>query len=148
MAKTIFLSTKVVMYQELLCMSTPMESIFPLKLILFFYTFLVIGSPSFCLYLRLHVWVDAAGIRIHPGDRDVKWDQIEHIRVGVGIAFIHLTIRDDQPIHLSRHLKNSRQFNSVIIKYAGSILLEKAIKRLRAEHALRACIDLIHSVYA
>ncbi len=100
-----------------------------------------LSLPVFCIYLfkkylyykQLRVSIDESGIRLEPENRAVPWNQVEHIQINPRYSAITLIIRDDRPIYLLRHLKNTTEIFFLVHKYLTPVLLDNAMKHFHKE---------------
>jgi len=103
-----------------------------------------LSLPVFCIFLfkkylyykQLRVSIDESGIRLEPESRVVAWNQVEHIQINPRYSAITLTIRDDRPIYLLRHLKNTTEIFFLVHKYLAPVLLENAMKHFHKQGSL------------
>jgi len=103
-----------------------------------------LSLPVFCIvlfkrylyYKQLWVRIDESGIRMEPGNRAITWNQVEHILISPNQRSYTLTIRDDRPIYLKRHLRNFPQISFLLVKYLEPVLLENAMKHFHKQGSL------------
>jgi hypothetical protein len=104
----------------------------------------VITFFRFVYYLRVKVRLHEHGIQMQPGNRSVRWDEVEHLcyaRRSLRYYGFPLPVRQSLSLQVSgkRPIKLPHRFNmmeylvSLVREHIEPFLLGRAVKRLRAE---------------
>jgi hypothetical protein len=95
-------------------------------------------------YLRVKVKLYEHGIQIQPGNRFVRWGEVEHLwyarrrwqSYGLPLPMrqsLSLKVSGERPVKLPHRFNMMEYVVSLVCRYVEPLLLEKAIKHIREE---------------
>jgi len=104
----------------------------------------VFTSFRLVYYMRVKVQLHENGIQMQPGNRYARWDEVEHIcyaqrslrPYGVPVPMrqsLSLQVSGQRPINLPHRFNMMAHLVSLVREHVEPFLLDRAIKRLRAE---------------
>ena len=104
----------------------------------------VVTFFRFVYYLRVKVKVYEHGIHLQPGNRFVRWNEVEHLwyarrrwqSYGLPLPVrqsLSLQISGERPVKLPHRFSMMEHLTSLVCRHVEPLLLEKAIQQVRQE---------------